>query len=190
MYTFPRTVHFNGPSWSTPIVSNGRLWGAIDCNNPIGAPDMGLLNWNTRQEAKSAFTLLLMFGHQNRPWTLSNVLEYPKCCYGPLAIPPLSLLCVTPKRPTESLSATHLPDRARFVRDVFVCETESPSRFLKGGLCRLWLAARAENTRILTCRSWFPSSLHCHLVTEYLYFGHKTVSAHNNAYLSVRHGKK
>ena len=106
-------------------------------------------------------------------------------CYGPLAIPPLSLLCVTPKRPTESLSATHLPDRARFVRDVFVCETESPSRFLKGGLCRLWLAARAENTRILTCRSWFPSSLHCHLVTEYLYFGHKTVSAHNNIIISL-----
>ena len=106
-------------------------------------------------------------------------------CYGPLAIPPLSLLCVTPKRPTESLSATHLPDRARFVRDVFVCETESPSRFLKGGLCRLWLAARAENTRILTCRSWFPSSLHCHLVTEYLYFGHKTVSAHNMSTLGV-----
>ena len=23
-------------------------------------------------------------------------------CYGPLAIPPLSLLCVNPKRPTES----------------------------------------------------------------------------------------
>ena len=55
----------------------------------------------------------------------------------PQAIPPLSLLCVTLKRPTESLSATHLIDRVRFVRDGFVCETESPSRFLKGGLCRL-----------------------------------------------------
>ena len=47
---------------STPIVSNGRFGGEIDCNNPIGAPDIGLLNWQTRQEATYAFTLLQIFG--------------------------------------------------------------------------------------------------------------------------------